>query len=217
MNKAKPTPINLSYKSDNASERLNSTSDSFVKQGRALLAASRKEAALIIRDATLSAEQIKSQAREEALREAKAEAQKIILAGIKYRNHFLRNCRNQLFDLINTICRQIIATELKTNAENVIQRINQTLSLIENDCKVIIEVNPENRKILLDKFQAISEAGRSIEIRENPNLNAGDAHFFAGDLHLISSVDSLLEQHIKCVKSHFCSDEAMGSNSGAII
>jgi len=115
--------------------------------------------------------------------------------------------QRQLVSLAGAIARQIVRRELKTNPDEIVAVVRETVALLPLTARdVRVHLNPEDAKLVRSRLVEAS-SDRAWNIVEDPILTRGGCRVSSEN----STIDAQLEQRLGAAIA-----SALGENRGAV-
>jgi len=115
--------------------------------------------------------------------------------------------QRQLVSLAGAIARQIVRRELKTNPDEIVAVVRETVALLPLTARdVRVHLNPEDAKLVRSRLVEAS-SDRAWNIVEDPILTCGGCRVSSEN----STIDAQLEQRLGAAIA-----SALGDNRGAV-
>jgi flagellar assembly protein FliH len=115
--------------------------------------------------------------------------------------------QRQLASLAGAIARQIVRRELKTNADEIVSVVRETVALLPMTAREVrVHLNPDDAKLVRSRLLEAS-GDRAWSIVEDPVLTRGGCRISSEN----STIDAQLEQRLGAAIA-----TALGDNRGAV-
>jgi flagellar assembly protein FliH len=150
------------------------------------------------------------------VRAALENIEKVVDEISKFRRELFKECDRDVFELVGVIAKKVVLKELSLNPDLLKDIVQKSLSLLEKEKQVVLQLNPQDLEFFkkakpdfLETYKGIEELGFEVDSRIPSGGLIAKSKKIELDINAASMVDHILSQ-VKNVRSEISASNNEG-------